>query len=215
MNYRPESQNEYDYIFKLLVIGDSGVGKSCLLLRFADDEFTTSHISTIGVDFKIRTIVIDGKIIKLQIWDTAGQERFRTITSSYYRGAHGILIVYDVCNKTTFNNVPIWLQEIETSASKNVDVILVGNKSDMSHSRKVSELEGFHFAETHNLPFFETSAKNSTNVDKCFEMLVTRLQKRYAQAQANAQAQAQAKKHPEQITLQHGIKIKKKSKCSC
>ncbi|KAK0832473.1 ras GTPase, partial [Friedmanniomyces endolithicus] len=95
----------YDYLFKLLLIGDSGVGKSCLLLRFADDTYTESYISTIGVDFKIRTIELDGKTVKLQIWDTAGQERFRTITSSYYRGAHGICVVYDVTDMDSFNNV--------------------------------------------------------------------------------------------------------------
>uniref|UniRef100_A0A915I0H3 Uncharacterized protein n=1 Tax=Romanomermis culicivorax TaxID=13658 RepID=A0A915I0H3_ROMCU len=96
---------EYDYLFKLLLIGDSGVGKSCLLLRFADDTYTDSYISTIGVDFKIRTIELDGKTIKLQIWDTAGQERFRTITSSYYRGAHGIIVVYDITDQVSIRTV--------------------------------------------------------------------------------------------------------------
>eukprot|EP00397_Hematodinium_sp_SG-2012_P055492 GEMP01067782.1.p1 GENE.GEMP01067782.1~~GEMP01067782.1.p1 ORF type:complete len:243 (+),score=21.20 GEMP01067782.1:73-801(+) len=103
---------EYDYLFKLLLIGDSGVGKSCLLLRFADNTYTESYISTIGVDFKIRTIEQEGKVVKLQIWDTAGQERFRTITSSYYRGAHGIIIVYDVTDRESFNNVKHWIEQI-------------------------------------------------------------------------------------------------------
>merc|ERR1711898_6342 len=104
-----EMNAEYDYLFKLLLIGDSGVGKSCLLLRFADDTYSESYISTIGVDFKIRTIEHDGKRIKLQIWDTAGQERFRTITSSYYRGAHGIIVVYDVTELDTFHAVERWM----------------------------------------------------------------------------------------------------------
>ena len=105
--------SEYDYLFKLLLIGDSGVGKSCLLLRFADDTYTESYISTIGVDFKIRTIELDGKTIKLQIWDTAGQERFRTLTSSYYRGCHGIILVFDVNERSSFDNLKQWLDELE------------------------------------------------------------------------------------------------------
>src|SRR3569833_3374668 len=112
---------EYDHLFKLLLIGDSGVGKSCLLLRFADKSYTDSYISTIGVDFKIRNIELDGKKIKLQIWDTANQEHYKTITSSYYRGAHGIAIVYDVTDQESFNNVRNWLQEIDKFASDNVN----------------------------------------------------------------------------------------------
>ncbi|XP_073950862.1 ras-related protein ORAB-1-like [Choristoneura fumiferana] len=128
---------EYDYLFKLLLIGDSGVGKSCLLLRFADDTYTESYISTIGVDFKIRTVELDGKTIKLQIWDTAGQERFRTITSSYYRGAHGIIIVYDCTDQDSFSNVKQWLEEIDRYACDNVNKLLVGNKCDLT-TKKVN-----------------------------------------------------------------------------
>ena len=136
--------SEYDYLFKLLLIGDSGVGKSCLLLRFADDTYTESYISTIGVDFKIRTIELDGKTIKLQIWDTAGQERFRTITSSYYRGAHGIIVVFDVTDQESFNNVKQWLHEIDRYACANVKKLLVGNKCDLASKRAVPTEQGYY-----------------------------------------------------------------------
>lgn len=131
---------DYDYLIKLLLIGDSGVGKSCLLLRFSDGSFTTSFITTIGIDFKIRTIELDGKRIKLQIWDTAGQERFRTITTAYYRGAMGILLVYDVTDEASFNNIRNWIRNIEQHASDNVNKILVGNKADMDESKRVCKL---------------------------------------------------------------------------
>lgn len=159
---------EYDYLFKLLLIGDSGVGKSCLLLRFADDTYTESYISTIGVDFKIRTIELDGKTIKLQIWDTAGQERFRTITSSYYRGAHGIIVVYDITDQESFNNVKQWLQEIDRYACENVNKLLVGNKCDLTPKRAVEMNTAKEYASQLGIPFLETSAKNSTNVEQAF-----------------------------------------------
>ncbi|EIM21402.1 GTP-binding protein ypt1 [Wallemia mellicola CBS 633.66] len=159
---------DYDFLFKLLLIGDSGVGKSCLLLRFADDTYTSSYISTIGVDFKIRTIEIDGKTVKLQIWDTAGQERFRTITSSYYRGAHGIIVVYDVTDNESFDHVSQWLQEIDRYACEGVNKLLVGNKNDLESKKSVEFNVAKEFAEQLNIPFLETSAKDSTNVEQAF-----------------------------------------------
>ncbi len=159
---------EYDFLFKLLLIGDSGVGKSCLLLRFADDTYTESYISTIGVDFKIRTIEIDGSTIKLQIWDTAGQERFKTITAAYYRGAHGIIVVYDVTDAETFNNVRIWLEEINRYASEDVCKLLVGNKCDLESRKAVEQATAKTFAEGLNIPFIETSAKDAIRVEDSF-----------------------------------------------
>jgi len=169
---------EYDYLFKLLVIGDSGVGKSCLLLRFADDAYSETYISTIGVDFKIRTIQIDGKTVKLQIWDTAGQEKFRTITSTYYRGAHGIAIVYDVTYQESFNHIPQWLQEIERSARENVSKVLIGNKCDLTGKRVVDFNAGKQLADKLAIPFLETSAKNSTNVTEAFVTMATDIKRR-------------------------------------
>merc|ERR1711896_11775 len=138
--HRPCAMNhpEYDFLFKLLLIGDSGVGKSCLLLRFADDTYTETYISTIGVDFKIRTVEMEGKVIKLQIWDTAGQERFRTITTSYFRGAQGILLVYDVTDRGSFNSIRNWVGQIQQHADVHVNKILIGNKCDMTDDKVVS-----------------------------------------------------------------------------
>ncbi|XP_041918756.1 ras-related protein ORAB-1 [Alosa pseudoharengus] len=169
---------EYDYLFKLLLIGDSGVGKSCLLLRFADDTYTESYISTIGVDFKIRTIEMDGKTVKLQIWDTAGQERFRTITSSYYRGAHGIIIVYDVTDQESFNNVKQWLEEIDRYACENVSKLLVGNKCDLVSRKVVDFSSAKEFATSLKIQILETSAKNASNVEKAFLTMASEIQKR-------------------------------------
>ncbi|XP_022562703.1 ras-related protein RABD2b isoform X1 [Brassica napus] len=201
---------EYDYLFKLLLIGDSGVGKSCLLLRFAvsislslslslysvqcscccsfevvlllvqDDSYLDSYISTIGVDFKIRTVEQDGKTIKLQIWDTAGQERFRTITSSYYRGAHGIIVTYDVTDQESFNNVKQWLNEIDRYASESVNKLLVGNKNDLTSQKVVSTETAQAFADELGIPFLETSAKNATNVEEAFMAMTAAIKTRMA-----------------------------------
>jgi len=170
--------NDYDYLFKLLLIGDSGVGKSCLLLRFAEDSYTESYLSTIGVDFKIRTIDVDGKTIKLQIWDTAGQERFRTITAAYYRGAHGIVVVYDVTDSESFENVRMWLKEIERYAADYVEKLLIGNKSDLIAKKVVEYSIAKEFADSLNIPFLETSAKDSTNVDEMFYTMTKLIRQR-------------------------------------
>ncbi|KAJ8541963.1 hypothetical protein K7X08_016829 [Anisodus acutangulus] len=179
---------EYDYLFKLLLIGDSGVGKSCLLLRFADDTYMESYISTIGVDFKIRTVEQDGKTIKLQIWDTAGQERFRTITSSYYRGAHGIIVVYDVTDQESFNNVKQWLNEIDRYANDNVNKILVGNKADLTANRVVSYETAKAFSDEIGIPFLETSAKDATNVEQAFMAMTGAIKNRMASQPASNSA---------------------------
>ncbi|XP_031113836.1 ras-related protein RIC1-like [Ipomoea triloba] len=171
---------DYDYLFKLLLIGDSGVGKSCLLLRFADNTYLDSYISTIGVDFKIRTVEQGGKTIKLQIWDTAGQERFRTITSSYYRGAHGIIVVYDVTDEDSYNNIKEWLNEINRYASETVNKLLVGNKCDLASKRAVSYETAKAFADEIGIPFMETSAKDATNVEQAFMAMCCAIKNRMA-----------------------------------
>uniref|UniRef100_UPI00358E39B1 ras-related protein Rab-35-like n=1 Tax=Myxine glutinosa TaxID=7769 RepID=UPI00358E39B1 len=161
---------DYDHLFKLLIIGDSGVGKSSLLLRFADNVFSGSHITTIGVDFKIRTVEIGGEKVKLQIWDTAGQERFRTITSTYYRGTHGVIVVYDVTSAESFVNVQRWLQEIGDNCD-DVCRVLVGNKNDDASRKVVEPADAQRFADQMGVQLFETSAKENINVEEMFNTI--------------------------------------------
>ncbi|RMZ81997.1 hypothetical protein DV737_g2316, partial [Chaetothyriales sp. CBS 132003] len=171
-------QRNYDFLIKLLLIGDSGVGKSCCLLRFSEDSFTPSFITTIGIDFKIRTIDLDGKRVKLQIWDTAGQERFRTITTAYYRGAMGILLCYDVTDEKSFNNIRTWFSNVEQHASEGVNKILVGNKCDWEEKRQVSTEQGQALADELGIPFLEVSAKANINIEKVFYSLASDIKKR-------------------------------------
>jgi len=157
----------YAYLFKYIIIGDTGVGKSCLLLQFTDKRFRSDHDLTIGVEFGARLITIDNKQIKLQIWDTAGQESFRSITRSYYRGASGALLVYDISRRDTFNHVTRWLEEARANASANLVIMLIGNKCDLER-REVSYEEGDKFARENGLIFRETSAKTAQNVEEAF-----------------------------------------------
>jgi small GTP-binding protein len=144
------------------------VGKSCLLLRFVDNSYTDEYISTIGADYKIKDLDIDGGRVRLQVWDTAGQERFRTITSSFYRGSHGIMVVYDVTAPESFENVRSWLQEVQRYAAENVVVVLVANKTDNAAARKISPQQGQQLADEQGIAFIETSAKTGANVDAAF-----------------------------------------------
>jgi len=158
----------YKHLFKYIIVGDTAVGKSCLLQQFTDNRFQPVHDLTIGVEFGSKTIMIDGNAVKLQIWDTAGQEKFRSITRSYYRGAAGCLLVYDITRRETFDHLPSWLDDCRKYASQNITIILVGNKCDMDSKRSVSKAEAEEFARTNNLSFVETSAKTAENVDQAF-----------------------------------------------
>ncbi|XP_014093293.1 ras-related protein Rab-35 [Bactrocera oleae] len=195
----------FDHLFKLLIIGDSGVGKSSLLIRFSDDTFAGTYITTIGVDFKIRTVVIDGLRIKLQIWDTAGQERFRTITSTYYRGTHGVIIVYDVTNGESFANVRRWLDEIQNNCDV-VNKVLVGNKNDDPDRKVVITEDAQRFARQMDIELFETSAKDNINVEEMF-LAITR------QVLQHKLRNAQNEQQKDSITLKKQAKNKRKSKC--
>ncbi|KAK8675106.1 hypothetical protein V6N13_033176 [Hibiscus sabdariffa] len=165
--------HEYDYLFKIVLIGDSGVGKSNILSRFTRNEFCLDSKSTIGVEFATRTLEVEGKTVKAQIWDTAGQERYRAITSAYYRGAVGALLVYDITKRQTFDNTVRWLKELREHAGSNIAVIMmVGNKSDLSHLRAVSKEDADTFADKEGLLFFETSALGALNIDKAFQKIM-------------------------------------------
>ncbi|KAI1295001.1 Ras- protein Rab-11A [Mortierella claussenii] len=167
--------DEYDYLFKVVLIGDSGVGKSNLVSRFTRNEFNLESKSTIGVEFTTRSIQVDAKTIKAQIWDTAGQERYRAITSAYYRGAVGALLVYDIAKHQTYENVGRWLKELRDHADTNIVIMLVGNKSDLRHLRAVPTEEAKQFATENGLSFIETSALDSSNVELSFQRILTEI----------------------------------------
>ncbi len=164
---------EYDYLFKILLVGDSGVGKTCLLLKYTDDIYIGRYISTIGVDFKITTVKIGKYIVKLQIWDTAGQERFRTITSSYYKGANAAGIVFDLTDPESFTHVLSWVAEIKRYALQNVHILIIGTKSDLPRAISMDEIT--EFVDAHNFQYIETSAKSGIGVYAAFEKISTDL----------------------------------------
>ena len=157
---------------KVVIIGDSAVGKTNILLRFVNDEYKMAHITTIGVDFKIKTISVDGVKLKMQIWDTAGQERFKTITETYYKGASGVLLVYSVNDRKTFNSIENWVKQINESQPEGIAKLIIGNKSDVSDSeRQVSRSEGEALAKKFGISFLETSAKDNINITEAFHMI--------------------------------------------
>ncbi|KAK8647853.1 hypothetical protein V6N13_121577 [Hibiscus sabdariffa] len=169
------ADDDYDYLFKVVLIGDSGVGKSNLLSRFTRNEFSLESKSTIGVEFATRSIRVEDKIVKAQIWDTAGQERYRAITSAYYRGALGALLVYDVTRRVTFENVQRWLKELRDHSDSSIVIMLLGNKADLRHLFAVSTDDAKDFAERENTFFMETSALESMNVEDAFTEVLAQI----------------------------------------
>eukprot|EP00039_Didymoeca_costata_P009258 m.122166 g.122166 ORF g.122166 m.122166 type:complete len:210 (+) comp14420_c4_seq1:196-825(+) len=158
----------YDFLFKFLVIGNANTGKSCLLHQFIENKFKSESSHTIGVEFGSKVVSCGGKSIKLQIWDTAGQERFRSVTRSYYRGAAGALLVYDISSRETYNALANWLTDARTLASQEIVIVLVGNKKDLEADREVTFLEASRFAQENELMFLETSARTGENVEETF-----------------------------------------------
>ncbi|KAI9164996.1 hypothetical protein LWI28_005812 [Acer negundo] len=170
-----DANQKVDYVFKVVLIGDSAVGKSQILARFARNEFSLDSKATIGVEFQTRTLVIQHKSVKAQIWDTAGQERYRAVTSAYYRGAVGAMLVYDITRRQSFDHIPRWLEELRSHADKNIVIILIGNKSDLEDARAVPTEDAKEFAEKEGLFFLETSALESTNVETSFMTVLTEI----------------------------------------
>ncbi|KAL5457071.1 hypothetical protein EMCRGX_G034308 [Ephydatia muelleri] len=167
-----QSGSNFDYSFKLALIGDSGVGKTCVLTRYTDNQFQPSFLSTIGIDFKVKMIRLNGKTIKLQIWDTAGQDRFRSITPAIYRDALGIFVLYDLTRRDSFDNVKVWLEDIEKYASSSgLEMMLVANKCDLHDLRAVTTAEGKRLAEEHKMTYVETSAESNLNITEAFEIM--------------------------------------------
>ena len=160
--------SNYDYMFRYIIVGDMGVGKSCLLLQFTENKFRQKHELTIGVEFGGKIIDINNKKIKIQIWDTAGQEAFQAITRSYYKGAIGALLVYDITRKDTFSHIIKWLEVVKSYSAKKICIILIGNKIDLENKRQVSKENGENFAKKNGILFLETSAKTAERVNDAF-----------------------------------------------
>jgi len=171
---------KYDYLFKFIIIGDAATGKSCILHRFIDDKFKQESTHTIGVEFGSKIVEVGGQYVKLQIWDTAGQERFRSVTRSYYRGAAGAILVYDVTSRESYNHVSSWLEDARALANPNIAIVLVGNKIDLAAEREVTFLEASRFAQENELMFLETSARTGEGVSevflKCARTILTKIE---------------------------------------
>ena len=168
-------ENSYELLYKIIIIGDTGVGKSNILSRYLKDEFREDSKSTVGVELGTKFLKIKDMGAKLQIWDTAGQERYKSITSSYYKGSHGCFIVYDITNEKTFENVDNWFKQAQKEASKEVSIILVGNKCDLENERKISKEKGEEKAKTLNCPFFETSALSKIKIEDIFTEMINNI----------------------------------------
>lgn len=171
--------DKYDYMAKVIIIGDSGVGKTNFITRFCENHFKQSYVATIGVDFKIKSVAVEGKKYKLQIWDTAGQERFKNITQTYYKGAAGIILSFSIIDRNSFTNIERWMHQIENNAPQEVSKIIVGTKSDLQDEREVTFQEGAALGRKYNLQYIESSAKTGTNVKQAMQALVLEIHKNY------------------------------------
>jgi small GTP-binding protein len=181
-----EDEKKVEILYKVLLLGDWSVGKTCLLMRYMDNTFTEMHLSTIGIDSKVKIVNLkEGLDAKIQIWDTAGQERYKTIAKSYIKGANGILLVYDVTQRTSFEGIKNWVKQIKDQVSSRVSVVLIGNKTDLVDKREVKTEEGEELGKEYNYQFFETTAKDGININEAFEALIKTIAEKYSYKPVN------------------------------
>ena len=178
------ASTDTDLVYKILLLGDSEVGKSCFLMRYADNVFVENYITTIGLDYKLKYVQLDsGQVIKVQLWDTAGQDRYRTIAKNYYKGSHGILLLYDVTKSSSFENIREWIKDIREEVYEKAIIFLIGNKIDKKDQIKIKTEDAEKLAEEFNIPFFEASAKSGENVDEIFKALYKKISEVYVDIQ--------------------------------
>ena len=184
-----EKKYKRDILYKILLLGDWSVGKTCFLMRYTDNTFTDIHLSTIGIDYKLKNVTLEnGETIKVQIWDTAGQDRYKSITKSYIKGANGIILIYDVTKRRTFEGIQNWVKQIKEQVSSRVCVALVANKIDEKEKREVTEQEGIRLGKDIGYPFYEASAKDGININECFDNLIKQININYGNISGNSGA---------------------------
>ena len=196
-----QNPNGYDMIFKIVLIGDTSVGKTNILSKYLTDEFDPESKATVGVEFGTKNFKIENNIVKVQIWDTAGQERYRSITNAYYKGAKGALLVYDITNKKSFDNLDRWISDLKTNGDEKISIVLLGNKSDLESQRVISTEEGKNKAELFKFAFMETSALNGSNIEKAFDELIKEV---YKDNHELFEKQAKVEMKDKGIDLEHG-----------
>lgn len=203
----------YDVIYKILLVGDSGVGKTNIMLRYLNKEFNINTKATVGVEFGSKNIIIDKKVIKGQIWDTAGQERYRAITSSYYKGAHGAFVVYDITLKESFEAVDRWINDLRNNTDERLEIILIGNKSDLEEKRQVTKEEGEEKAKEKEVAFMETSALNCNNIEKAFNEILNKVYLAYKPQEKKSEGGFIESYSKEVIELNGGVNRVEKESC--
>ena len=203
----------YDVIYKILLVGDSGVGKTNIMLRYLNKEFNINTKATVGVEFGSKNIIIDKKVIKGQIWDTAGQERYRAITSSYYKGAHGAFVVYDITLKESFEAVDRWINDLRSNTDERLEIILIGNKSDLEEKRQVTKEEGEEKAKEKEVAFMETSALNCNNIEKAFNEILNKVYLAYKPQEKKSEGGFIESYSKEVIELNGGVNRVEKESC--